>query len=71
MNAYAKYFDKNSKYLSFLVNNEKNFKKYNEIWEKIKNSFEKQFIIEPVYNDQYIKAKTHFYNANFYNNKNQ
>ena len=27
MNAYAKYFDKNSKYIIFLVNDEKIFKK--------------------------------------------
>ena len=34
----------------------KYLKKYNEIWDKIKNLFEKQFNSEPVYNDKYIKS---------------
>ena len=44
--------------------------KCNEISNKIKNLFEKQFDSEPVYNDKYIKAKIISYNKNFYGFKN-
>ena len=37
MNAYAKYFDKNSKYMNHLVKDEKLLKKYFKIWNKIKS----------------------------------
>ena len=52
MNVYVKYFDKNSKYIYFVVNDEKILKKYNEIWNKIKKLFEKQFDSEPVHKDE-------------------
>ena len=41
MNAYAKSFDENSKYINFLVKDEKIFqkKKKNEIWNKIGSLF--------------------------------
>ena len=32
MNAYAKYFDKNSKYINLLVNNTEILETYSEIW---------------------------------------
>ena len=48
-------------------------KKYNEIWEKVKNSTEKEFDSEPVYNEKYLKAKIKSYNGkinkNFHHNK--
>ena len=37
MNAYGKYFDKNSKYMNHLVKDEKIQKKYLKIWSKIKS----------------------------------
>ena len=37
MTAYAKYFDKNSKYMNLLVNDKEILKKYSEIWNKIKS----------------------------------
>ena len=37
INAYVKYFDENSKYRNFLVNDEEILEKYNKIWDKIKN----------------------------------
>ena len=47
--------------------------KYNEIWEKIKNSIKKEFDNEPVYNEKYLNAKVIFYNlkvnTNFRSNK--
>ena len=37
MNAYAKCFDKNSKYTNLLVNDKEMLEKYNKIWNNIKN----------------------------------
>ena len=57
---------------SFIKDNEL-LKKYNEIWEKVKNSIKKEFDSEPVYNEKYVKAKIKSYNGkidtNFHNNK--
>ena len=49
MNAYAKYFDKNSKYMNLLVNNKEIFEKYSEIWNKIKSLIKKEVNSEPIY----------------------
>ena len=68
MNAYAKYFDENNKYINFLVNDKEIFTKYSEIWGKIKSLIKKEFNSEPVYNDKYIKAKTKNYNNRVYAN---
>ena len=47
--------------------------KYNEIWEKVKNSIKKEFDEKQVYNEKYLKAKIKSYkgkiNTIFYNNK--
>ena len=47
--------------------------KYNEIWEKVKNSLKKEFDSKQVYNEKYLKAKIKSYNGkintNFHNNK--
>ena len=37
--------------------------KFNEIWEKIKNSIKKKFHSEPVYNGKFLKAKIKSYNG--------
>ena len=49
MSAYRKDFDEN-KYVSFLIKDDELLEKYIEIWEKVKNSFKKEFDSEPVYN---------------------
>ena len=42
MNVYAKYFDKNNKYINLLVNDKEIFKKKkSEIWNKIKRLMKK------------------------------
>ena len=41
--------------MNLLVNDKEILKKYNKIWDKIKNLFEKKFDSEPVCNDKYIK----------------
>ena len=68
MNAYAKYFDKNSKYMNHLVKDEKILKKYLKIWNKIKSLIKKELNSEPVYNDKYIKTKIKIYNDKVYTN---
>ena len=59
--------------MSFLIKDDKLLEKYNEIWEKVKNSIKKEFDSEPVHHEKYLKAKIKSYNAkintNFHNNK--
>ena len=49
--------------MSFKVNDEKLFKKYTKIWERVSNLININFYSEPVYgdNDKYIKTKVKFY----------
>ena len=68
MNVYAKYFDKNSKYMNLLVNDKEMLEKYFGIWNKIKGLIKKEFNSEPVYNDKYIKTKIKIYNNKVYKN---
>ena len=48
-------------------------KKYNEIWEKVKNSIIKEIDSKPVCNEKYLKTKIKSYNrkinTTFHNNK--
>ena len=57
----------------FLIQDDELLEKYNEIWEKVKNSINKKFDSEPVYNEKYVKAKIKSYNgeiiSNFHSNK--
>ena len=57
----------------FLVKDDGLIEKYNEIWEKVKNSIKKEFDSEPVYNEKYlnteIKSCNGKINTNFHNNK--
>ena len=68
MNAYAKYFDQNGKYINLIVNDKEILKVYTEIWNKIKSLFKKGFNIEPAYNDKYIKTKIKICNERVYTN---
>ena len=72
MSAYRKPFDE-TKYMSFLIKDDKLLETYNEIWEKLKNVIKKEFDCEPVYNEKYLKAKIKSYNGkintSFCNNK--
>ena len=62
-----------TKYMSFLIKDDKLLEKYNEIWEKVKNIIKKEFDSEPVYKEKYLKAKIKHYNrkinTNFDNSK--
>ena len=52
INEYIKYFDDGGE-----TSNEKIYKKYNEIWEVIRNLLKKDFTIIPVQDDIYLIAK--------------
>ena len=49
--------------MSFLIKDDELLEKYNEIWEKVKNSLKKDFGSEVVYNEKYLKAKIKSYNG--------
>ena len=72
MSVYRRDFDE-TKYMSYLTKDDESLEKYNEMWEKVKNSIKKEFDTEPVYNEQYLKTKIKSYkvkiNTNFHNNK--
>ena len=48
MNGYIKYFDDGAKNMSFVTDDEKIYKKYNEIWEVIRNLLKIDFTVNPV-----------------------
>ena len=56
-----------------MIKDDELLRKYNKIWEQIKNSIKKEFDSKPVYNEKYLKAKIKSYNGkintNFHNNK--
>ena len=72
MSACRRDFDE-TKYRSFLINDDKLLEKHTETSEKVKNSLKKEFGSERVYNEKYLEAEINFYNGkintNFYNNK--
>ena len=70
MGAFRKEFHE-TKYMYFLIKDEKLLENYNEIWEKVKNSIKKEF--DSKHNEKYLKAKIKSYNGklntSFYNNE--
>ena len=69
INAFVKYFDKNTNCMNLLVPDEGLLRKYNSIWDKINNLFKNEFDSKPVQNAKYIKAEISSHNVNFYDNK--
>ena len=57
MSGYIKYFENSGKNMSFMIRNDDVLDKYNEIWDKIKNTLNIKFHSMLVYNEKYIKAK--------------
>ena len=47
--------------MSFLIKDNELLEKYNEIWEKAKDSLKREFDSKPVYNKKYLKAKIKSY----------
>ena len=48
MDGYIKYFNDGGKNMSFVTDDEKIYKKYNEIWEVIRNLLKIDFTVNPV-----------------------
>ena len=57
MDGYIKYFDDGGKNMPFVTDDEKIYKKYNEIWEVIRNLLKIDFTVNPVRDDIYLVAK--------------
>ena len=74
MAGYIKYFDDGGKNMSFVPDDEKIYKKYNEIWEVIRNLLKIDFTVNPVRDDIYLVAKLKIFNiinrTTFNNNNN-
>ena len=48
MDGYIRYFDDGGKNMSFVTDDEKIYKKYNEIWEVVKKLLKVNFTVDPV-----------------------
>ena len=62
MDGYIKYFDDGGKDMSFVTDDKKIYKKYNEIWEVIRNLLKIDFTVNPVGDDIYLVAKLKIFN---------
>ena len=63
MDGYIKYFDDGEKNISFVMDDEKIYKKYNKIWEVIRNLLKIDFTVNPVRDDIYLVAKLKIFNG--------
>ena len=57
MNGYIKYFENGGKNMSLLIKNRDVCKKYEDIWDVIKNKLGTKFHSEPIYENKYLKTK--------------
>ena len=62
VDGYIKYFDDGGKNMSFVTDDEKIYKKYNEIWKVIRNLLKIDFTVNPVRDDIYLVAKLKIFN---------
>ena len=62
MSGYIKYFDDGGKNMPFVTDDEKVYKKYNEIWEVVRKLLKLKFTVGPVRDDKYIIAKLKIFN---------
>ena len=62
MDGHIKYFDDGGKNMSFVTDDEKIYKKYNKIWEVIRNLLKIDFTGSPVRDDIYLVAKLKIFN---------
>ena len=57
MSGYIKYFENGGKNMSFKIEDDDVYVKYNRIWNRIKELLIVKFYSEPIYDDKYIKTK--------------
>ena len=57
MNGYIKYFKNGGKNMSFLIKNSEVWEKYEDIQNAIKNKLNIKFHSQPIYENEYLKAK--------------
>ena len=63
MSGYIKYFENGGKSMSFIIKDDDALVKYNEIWNEINKTFNKELHRMPVYDEKYIKAKLKEFNG--------
>ena len=63
MTGYIKYFENGRKNMSFVIKDDYVLDKYNEIWNKIKETLNVKFHSMPDYDEKYIKAKVREFNG--------
>ena len=56
MNGYIKYFENGGKNMSFLINNDEVWEKYEDIWDVIKNKLGIKFHSKPIYEKKILKS---------------
>ena len=73
MDGYIKYFDDSGKNVSFVTDDEKIYKKYNEIREVVRNLLKIDFTVNPIRDDIYLVPKLKIFdriNRTTFNNNN-
>ena len=63
MNGYIKYFDDGGKNMSFVMDDEEVYEKYNETWEVVRKLLKLKFTVGPVRDNKYIIAKLKIFNG--------
>ena len=58
---YVKSYDRQTKWMYFLVEDDKLLEKSNTIWDKVSVDIRKEFLSEPVYNKEVLKTKIKFH----------
>ena len=59
--AYRESYDKQRKWMYFLIENDELLEKYNTVWDKVSADIKKEFDSEPVYNKHFLKTKIKSY----------
>ena len=60
-NAYVKSYDSETKWMHFFIEDDELLKRYNDIWNDVSNSVEKEFDSKLIYNKRYLKTKIKSY----------
>ena len=62
MSGYIKHFENGGKNMSFKIESEDMYLKYNEMWNKIKGLLKIKLHSQPIYDEKYIKTKVKTFN---------